>query len=63
MGMNEKSYNLKLNEFKITEYACVMTTRKFNGKILSTVSMSLEKRLTILPNGVVSNNSMGQRKT
>ena len=37
-----------------------MTTRQFRGRIVSTTSISLEKRLTILPIGVVSNISIGQ---
>ena len=44
----------------ITEKAWLMTTRQFHGKIVSTVSISFENRFTILPNGVVSNNSIGQ---
>lgn len=41
----------------------MIPNRIFKGKILSIVSTSLEKRLTIRPNGVMSKSSIGQRIT
>lgn len=44
-----------------TAKTCMMTIRNVPGKVLSTTATSLEKRLTMRPDGVVSKKDIGDR--
>lgn len=62
-GVSSNVRDLNKKVMKLTPKIMAINIRKTCGRTLSHTSTSLEKRLMILPSGVMSKNVIGKRKT